>query len=195
MGDIKEINKLVRLGDIKRIEREGNVVGYEQIEVNSVDIRSKSDNAKRLKEELKKLLPDIAEKYYSLSYDKEEDVKKKIDLLVDIEEIVKTSAKLMNKGWEAVWQKAKTGSMQVFARYAPGAEPNLRGCINEYVKYNNYDDLCYIETALFDELKKLNFNYIKFQDKRTAKKKSQGAFQDGYYLKSIEYVNTQEQSK
>ena len=195
MENIKQVNKLVRFGDIKRIQNEGNIADYDKIEVSSVDIRCKSDNAKRLKEELKKLLPELAEKYYALSYDKEEDIKKKIDLLVDIEEIVKTSTNLMNKGWEGVWQKAKMGSMKVFARYAPGAEPNLRGCITEYVKFNNYDDLCYIETALFEELKQLNYNYIKFQDKRTAKKKSQGSLKDGYFLKSIEYVNIQEQSK
>ena len=195
MDNIKEINKLVRFGDIKRVEREGSVAHYEQIEVSAVDIKSKSDNAKRLKEELKQLLPDIATKYYALSYDKEEDVKKKIDLLVDIEEIVKTSARLMDKGWEAVWQKAKMGSMQIFARYARAGEPNLKGCITEYVTYGNYDDLCYIETALFEELKQLNFDYVKFQNKRKTKAKNHGPFREGYILKSIEYVNTQEQNQ
>ena len=195
MESIKQINKLVRFGDIQRIEREGNVANFEQIEVTSADIKAKADNVKRLKEELKQLLPDIATKYYALSYDKEEDVKKKVDLLVDVEEIVKTSAKLMNKGWEAVWQKAKMGDMQIFARYARAGEPNLKGCITEYITYGNYDDLCYIETALFEELKALNVNYIKFQDKRKRKKKSYGGFKDGYILKSIEYVNTQAQNQ
>jgi hypothetical protein len=195
MGKVNQINRLVRFAEIKRIQNEGNIADYEQIEVSAGDIGAKADNAKRLREELKQLLPDIATKYYALSCDKEEDVKKKVDLLVDIEEIVKTSAKLMNKDWSLVYDKAKMGSMQVFARYARVGEPNLKGCITEYVTYGNYDDLCYIETALFEELKQLNVAYIKFQDKRKNKAKNHGSLREGYYLKSIEYVDIQQQTK
>lgn len=193
MKNIKEINKIVRLGDIKRIERAGNIAHYEQIEVTSADIATKSEKVGELKEQLVKLLFYIGMEYSNLSYDKENDIKKKIDLLVDIEEIIKTIGRLDGKGWEAVWHQAKMSSMQGFARYSRIGLPDLRGCITEYWAYDDYDDLCYIESALFNELKKLNVDYIKFQDKRMLKKKSLGGFRDGYVLKGIEYVDTQGQ--
>lgn len=195
MNNIKQVNQIVRFGDIKRVEREGNIPNFEQIEVSGADILAKSNNVTKLKECLIQLLLNVADEYYQLSYTKEEDIKRKVSLLVDIEELVKTIGRLDNRSWESMWHKAKMSSMQSFAMYARVGEPNLKGCVIEYITYKNYDDLCCIETAVFDELKKLNMDYIKFQNKRKLRQNNQGRFRDGYYLKSIEYANIQEQSK
>ena len=116
-------------------------------------------------------------------------------MLVDIEEIVKTIGRMDNKSWEIIWHKAKMGSMIGFARYARVGKPNLQGCVLEYLTYNNFDDLCYIETALFDELRKLKQDYSKFLDKRMRREKVNGGFREGYYLKSIEYIDNQQYNK
>ncbi len=190
-----KIDRIVRLKDIKRLEQSGKVVDYEQIEVTSIDIAKKTDKALQLKELLKQTLIGLVDKYYTLSCE-EQDRDKKIDILVDIEEIIKTIGRLDDIGWETVWTRAKMGNKQTFLQHARQAKTaDLRGTVAEYMAYGDYDDLCYIETALFDELKTLKMDYIKFQDKRKRKNKSQGRFRDGYYLKSIEYNNTQEQTK
>ena len=195
MEEVNQINRLVRFGEIKRIQNDGNVANYEQLNVTSVDIDAKTDNANRLKEELQKLLPILADRYYQLPYDTDEDVKKKINLLIDIEECVKIIGRIDKKGWQKLWERAKTLSMNSFAMRALVGEPNLKGCVAEYMAYGTFDDLCFIETALFDELKTLNIDYIKFQNRRIAKTKSQGSIRDGYYLKTIEYIDTKEQNQ
>ena len=69
MKSVNQIDKIVRFGDIKSIEKQGNIANYERIEVSSIDIAKKSDNAKKLKELLKQTLSGITDKYQQLSYD------------------------------------------------------------------------------------------------------------------------------
>ena len=191
-----KVDKIVRLGEIKRIEREGKIANFEQIEVTSIDIAKKTDKALQLKGLLMQTMLGWVDKYCSIQYITEEDRDKKVDILVEVEEIIKTIGTLDGIGWESLYNRAKMGNAQTFLQHARQAKTaDLRGTVDEYMTYGDHDDLCYVEMALIEELKKLKIEYIKFLNKRVRKNKSQGTFRAGYYLKSIEYNNTQEQTK
>ena len=197
MNKVK-IESIVRSGYINQIEKAGDVANYEIIEVSSQDIVSKSENAIKLENKLKELLLSLVDKYNSIPFD-ESDVlnKQKLDLLVDIEEVIKTIARVRNVSWQDLWERAKISTMITFKKYSRIGEPTLKGCVEEFLAFNNISDLSYVEMALFEELKKFNSNfgvfYLKFQDKRTAKKKAQGGYREGYYLKSIEHTAEHQQ--
>jgi len=187
------VNRIVRIGEIKRLESKGYNVEYDIIEVAKQDIVEKNEKAKLLHQNLKELLLHCAIKYNQMPFsDNEEDKKRKLDALIDLEQVIKTIAWISNKSWQDVWDRAKLGTMQGFKRHARVGEPNLMGCVKEYLQFEDIEDLSYIETALFDELKRFNSNpmfYIKFQNKVKAKKKAQGGYKSGYYLKSYEAIN------
>ena len=188
-----KVDRIVRLKDIKRLEQSGKVVDYEQIEVTSIDIAKKTDKALQLKELLKQTMLYLVDKYYALDCNSEEDRDKKLDILIDIEEIIKTIGMVEGASWEGLYTRAKMGNAQTFLKHARQAKTaDLRGTVEEYITYGDYDDLCYTEMALFEELKQLKSEYIKLLNKRVRKNKSQGTFRAGYYLKSIEYADKQE---
>jgi len=199
MKKIEVVESLVRAGEIASIEKSGAIAHYDIIELTRDDITKQTKDAIKYEIALKNLLMKKASQYMQIAGDtSEEKMRQKLDLLVDIEEIVKTIGWYKEINWQTIWNQAKIGSMIGFSKYARVGEPNLKGCVKEYLTFNNIDDLCYVETALFEELKKINSNYgvfyLKFQDKRKLKKKKLGSYKAGYYLKSIEYVNTQEQN-
>lgn len=197
MNKVK-MEKLVRSGYIKQIEKAGDIANYDIIEVSSQDIVSKSENALKLQGKLKELLATLVDEYTAIPFnDSEAQDKQKLDILVDIEEVIKTIARLRNVSWQDLWERAKISTMISFNRYSRVGEPTLKGCVKEFLEFNNISDLSYVEMALFEELKKFNSNfgsfYLKFQQKRTTKKKAQGGYREGYYLKSIEYTANDEQ--
>lgn len=192
-----EVNSLVRAGEIKRLEDKGAVAEYEVFEFTRQDITDKTETAVKYYESLKQLLEIKTKQYIECGMETDEDENKKLNLLIDIEELLYTFAWYNDVSWVDVWNRAKLGSMQTFKKYARVGEPNFAGCVKEYLTYGDVDDLSYIETALFDELKKFSASpsfYFKFQDRRKAKKNRLGGYKAGHYLKSIEYTNIQGQN-
>lgn len=191
-----KIDSLVRAGEIKKLEGDGNIVDYEVIEFTRDDITNKTDMAVRYYDHLKRLLQQKVDQYSSLGMNSDGEINKKLSILVDIEEIVYTIAWFNELSWQDIWTSGKVATMASFKRYARVGEPNISGCVKEYLTFGATDDLCFIETALFDELKKFSKNpnfYIKFQDKRAQKKKRLGSYKAGNILKSVEYVNCDKQ--
>lgn len=193
-----EVNSLVRAGEIKHLEDKGAVAEYEVFEFTRQDIIDKNEMAVKYYESLKQLLEIKTKQYVEYGMETDEEENKKLNLLLDIEELVYTFAWYNDVSWVDVWNRAKLGSMNTFAKYSRIGEPNFAGCVKEYLTFEDKDDLSYIETALFDELKKFSKSssfYFKFQDRRKLKKNRLGGYKAGYYLKSIEYANIQGQNK
>jgi hypothetical protein len=193
-----EVNSLVRAGEIKHLEDKGVVAEYEVFEFTRQDIIDKTEIAVKYYDSLKQLLEIKTKQYVESGMETDEQENKKLNLLIDIEELVYTFAWYNEVSWVDVWNRAKLGSMNTFAKYARVGEPTFAGCVKEYLTFEDKDDLSYIETALFDELKKFSASpsfYFKFQDIRKAKKNRLGGYKAGHYLKSIEYANIQGQNK
>ena len=180
----KIIDKVVRLEEIERLEKEGARPNYEIIKVSSDDISRKNNNAQQLKEILKKQLPELADNYEGLSYDTQKDIKQKVELLVDVEELVRVIGRMDNIGWQHIWETAK------HLRYECGEKTNLKEFITNYIADSKLKNLCFVETAVINELNKMKFDQILFM-KRCEKKRKKG-YREGYYLKSMELVETDE---
>ena len=196
MKNIEIVNKLVRPYDIEKIENKGGVVTCDAVEVSKEDISKNRKNVKQLRKWLQALLYSTVNDYDKLSYDKVTHCKKKVAMLVDIEDIVKTIGTLDGYTWKSIWEQAKMSTLHGMIKSSRIGEPNLQGCVAEYLRCGQFEDLCYIETALMEELKKFNAEYGKFyvrlQKRRIMKNKTKGGFMDGYYLRSVEYSQAEE---
>ncbi|MBO5909887.1 MAG: hypothetical protein J6Q15_00100, partial [Clostridia bacterium] len=127
--------------------------------------------------------------------DKKKEQKAKLDLLVDIEEVILTLARVHEMEPKILVNHAKTSSMEVFKQIARVGKPTLLGCAREFITFDEVEDLIYVETALMQELSKINPDpnfYDKFETKRTNKKSNFGGYKNGNFLHSIEYVNNKE---
>jgi len=150
------------------------------------NIKLKIELLETVEDKMEQYLPKIATKFKKLNRSHEKYIEQKVELLVDVEELVKIIGRMDNVGWQSIWETAK------HLRYGLDGELNLKENVTNYMADSKLKNLCLIQNSVFNELNKMNFDYIAFQDKRMNKRKRQGGYREGYRLISFELVETNE---
>lgn len=92
--------------------------------------------------------------------------------LLDIEELVKCIVSHKKVNWEEFWVNAKIMR----------AKHNIGNTISEYEQDPNIQKLMFIQSAIFQELKKLKIDYVKFIKDRVSKRSRRGGFNTGHSI-------------
>lgn len=185
-----KVNKLVRDKQIRLLEKSKSNPKYTVL------------NGSKKTAKLNKLVKSAIDKYTVLSdkaktvQDKDFDIKdckERIRCLVEIEELIKSIGENNSIEWRDLWREAKLSvPIKPLNEYI---DNYLKAYKARMSKSSYIEHLRYIESSLFEELKKYSLEYgkfyVNFQNRRVNLKKSKGGYAEGYYLYSFE-TNLQE---
>jgi len=188
-NNVKQIEELWESEDVKNLidnHAKHFTKNYERLSNNPQNsIALKIQLLEIIEDKMEQYLPKVATKFRKLKRANKKHVEQKLELLVDVEELVRIIGRMDNIAWQYIWE---TGKHLI---HECGEKANLKEFVSNYIADSELINLCFVETAVINELIEMNFDQILFME--MCKKKRKKGFREGYYLKSFDIVETKEE--